>query len=72
MDIASLEERLLGLLGDNFRITTDEDGQIIIHTGLYDNDGELEEETIGLDDDMDDGLDLDDDIDGIGRIDDEW
>lgn len=72
MLIQDLEEKLLGLLGDNFRIVTDEDGQIVIHTGLYDNDGELEEETIGLDDE-DDDMDLDSgDMGEIGELDGEW
>ena len=72
MLIQDLEEKLLGLLGDNFRIVTDEDGQIVIHTELYDNDGELEEETIGLDDE-DDDMDLDSgDMGEIGELDGEW
>ena len=71
LDIQSLEEKLLGLLGDNFRIVTDEDGQIVIHTGLYETDGgDLEEEAIGLDDDQDE-LDMDGDLGEIG-LDDEW
>lgn len=71
MNIEELEESLVDLLGDNFDIDTDSEGQIIIYTGLREDDeGELEEfvseedmEEIDVDPDQEelDELDGDDD-----------
>ena len=42
MFLEDLEEALVDLLGDDFSIRTDDDGQILIFTGLMENDeGEL-------------------------------
>jgi hypothetical protein len=61
MDLEDLESKLHHILGDDFTISLDEDQQVVIHTGLFENDdGDLEAESIGIDDD---DCECDDDYD---------
>lgn len=41
MTIDELEEAILDLLQSGFSIETDDHGQVVIYTGLQDEDGEL-------------------------------
>lgn len=52
-------EEVLGELAPNFRISTDRKGQIVIHTGMYeDDDGDLYQEEESADPDLDEDMDL--------------
>ena len=70
MNIEDLEEGLVDLLGDNFSIDVDSEGQIVIYTGLReDEDGELEEFT--SDEDLEEDPDIDPDQEELELDDDE-
>jgi hypothetical protein len=57
-NVEELVDELSDLIGDNFSIKTNSKGQIIILTGLCENDdGELE--TFVSDEDLDEDLDID-------------
>ena len=63
-NIEDLEEALTDLLGDNFQIDVDNDGQLIIYSGLRESeDGELEE--FISEDDMEEDLDIDPDQEAL-------
>ena len=58
MLLEELERRLPGLIGDNFRIVIDNDGQVIIFSGLRENDDDGELETLSGEEYSDEDLDL--------------
>lgn len=60
MNIEELEEGLVDLIGDNYTIDYDSEGQLIIYTGLQeDDDGELER--FVSEEDMEEDLEVDPD-----------
>jgi hypothetical protein len=66
--IEDLEEALVDILGDGFQIDQDNHGQIIIYTGLCeDEDGELEE--FIDEEDLEEDLDVDPDMDSLDALD---
>lgn len=70
MNIEDFEEALTDLIGDNFQIDVDNDGQLIIYTGLKeDEDGELVEYV--SDEDMEEDPDIDGDTEPLDLEDDE-
>jgi hypothetical protein len=59
-NMEDLEEALIDLFGDGFQVDVDNEGQIIIYTGLKEtDDGELEE--FISDEDLEEDLDVDPD-----------
>jgi hypothetical protein len=66
MTFDELEELISEVLSSNFTITTDKHGQVIIKTGLFQNeDGELIENDDYLDYDSDDEDEDEDDIESL-------
>ena len=66
--IEDLEEALVDILGDGFQIDQDNHGQIIIYTGLCEDDnGELEE--FINEEDLEEDLEMDPDTDPLDVLD---
>ena len=59
MTFLELEEALTELLPTGFRIEVDEDGQLIVHTNLSQNDDDDSSELVSMDLEEDDDYDPD-------------
>jgi hypothetical protein len=72
MNLESLEEALVDLLGDGFSIEEDDQGQLIIHTGLRQGEEEDDEliEFIS-DEDTEEDLDIDPDQESLDALEEE-
>jgi len=69
-NMEDLEEGLIDLLGDGYQIDVDNEGQIVIYTGLCENDdGELE--TFVSEEDLEEDLDIDPDQEALDLDDEE-
>ena len=70
MNIEELEEGLAEIIGDFFTVDVDAEGQLIIYTGLQENeDGELVE--FLSDEDLEEDLDIDPDQEALDFDDEE-
>lgn len=72
MNLEELEEELDAILDSSFRIEVDSNGQVVIFTGLcQDDDGELVECDIDFDEDDEEDEDFDPDFEPLDEEDDD-